>query len=1303
MARRNQRHRRQFHPPRRRRLVVEQFEPRHLLSSAPIGADNAVTTLEDTAYAFARLDFPMIDPNDTPQNALVAVRMTTLPTAGALTDNNVLVVAGQFVPVADLTNGLLKFTPAANANGQAYAVFTFQVEDDGDASNGGANLDPLPKTMTINVTPVNDSPVGHDGIRSLAANSSYTFSAGDWGFSDPLDSPADLFNAVETTTLPSSGTLRLNGAPVTPGQFIFVTDLNAGGLVYVPMANMKMTSFAFQVKDSGGTANGGVDVDPMSKALMLNVVQIEPTSHGTSGPVFGSEDTPYTFSQSNFGFVSPDDPPATLVAVKITTLPAVGTLTDNGATLTPGVFVSVADINAGKLAYAAPANANGTALSAFTFQVQDDGGTVGGRIDIDVTPKTLTINVASVNDPPSGFDGALTVQEETPYVFQLSDFPFTDANDNPSNLLVAVKITTLPLIGVLTDNGIAVTAGQSIPVMDLANGSLRYTPPQAIFESASFTFQVQDNGGTLNGGVDLDQTPNTVSFFLAEPPPPPEGLDATVTTLEELPYVFSYFDVFGPIRDPIPNQPFFPLIAVKITTLPEGGTLFDNGVPVTAGQFISVDEFLPVGNATAGAMSFVPAPDANGAPLTTFTFQIQDSGGTADGRFDVDPTPNTMTIDVTPVNDPPSFTKGPDVNATDESGPQTIAGWATGISPGPPDEGNQQVHFVMLTNSSPGIFAQAPSIDATGKLMFTPAKNAHGTAIITIDLKDDGGTANGGIDTSPAQTFKINVTKAHPQHNAINPFDVNGDGRITPSDPLLVINFINAFGPRPVDPTAQGPPYYDVDGDGFIAPRDALMIISYINSLPRNGEGEPPPNNIDSTIFANEDTPYTFTTSDFPIANSQLHKFVSVVIVTLPSLGVITDGGPNVVAGQVIPAIDITSKKLVFQPLPANGNDLFLGTGTYFTSFKFQALDDSGVTDFEIPPSTMTVHVRPVDDAPVGTDGTRTVVKNLIYTFSPSDWGFTDPTDSPANDLITVNIASLPTVGTLLDNGMAVTAGQVVSAADMLADLLVYVPPANVTGTTGITFQVQDDGGTLNGGMDLDPVQRTLTINIAAINEPPSFTKGPDVKATDESGPQTITGWATAISPGPPEEANQQVHFVMLGNNNVALFAQQPTIDAAGNLAFTPAKNAHGTATITIALKDDGGTANGGVDTSPPQTFQINITKAHPQHNARNPLDVNDDGHVNALDALIEINFLNAYGARPVDPIALGPPYYDVDADGFIAPRDALLVISYINAHPFIGEGEAPAITTSPAPSILQADVLTLIAVDVASQPRRGL
>src|SRR5438034_847659 len=95
------------------------------------------------------------------------------------------VTAGQFVSVADITAGNLKFTPAANANGTSYASFTFQVQDDGGTANGGSNLDPSPNIIAINVTALNDAPQGADKTVVTNEDTAYTFTAADFGFSDP--------------------------------------------------------------------------------------------------------------------------------------------------------------------------------------------------------------------------------------------------------------------------------------------------------------------------------------------------------------------------------------------------------------------------------------------------------------------------------------------------------------------------------------------------------------------------------------------------------------------------------------------------------------------------------------------------------------------------------------------------------------------------------------------------------------------------------------------------------------------------------------------------------------------------------------------------------------------------------------------------------------------------------------------------------------------------------------------------------------------------------------------------------------
>ncbi|TVS20903.1 MAG: hypothetical protein EA424_01620 [Planctomycetaceae bacterium] len=78
--------------------------------------------------------------------------------------------------------------------------------------------------------------------------------------------------------------------------------------------------------------------------------------------------------------------------------------------------------------------------------------------------------------------------------------------------------------------------------------------------------------------------------------------------------------------------------------------------------------------------------------------------------------------------------------------------------------------------------------------------------------------------------------------NPLNPYDVNGDGHVTPQDVLLLSNEINRGGGEgPLAPrTAEQPgsPFFlDVLGNGYLTPNDVLQVINHIN----RGENEEEP------------------------------------------------------------------------------------------------------------------------------------------------------------------------------------------------------------------------------------------------------------------------------------------------------------------------------------------------------------------------------------------------------------------------------------------------------------------------------
>jgi hypothetical protein len=143
-----------------------------------------------------------------------------------------------------------------------------------------------------------------------------------------------------------------------------------------------------------------------------------------------------------------------------------------------------------------------------------------------------------------------------------------------------------------------------------------------------------------------------------------------------------------------------------------------------------------------------------------------------------------------------------------------------------------------------------------------------------------------------------------------------------------------------------------------------------------------------------------------------------------------------------------------------------------------------------------------------------------------------------------------------------------------------YTPHANYNGPDSFSFRAND-------GMATSGVA-TVSLAVNAVNDAPVFTKGADQTANEDSGAQSITGWATGISAGPANESGQGLTF-LLSNDNASLFSAQPAIDATGRLTFTPVGGATGLARVTVRLRDNGGTANGGLDISAAQTFTITV------------------------------------------------------------------------------------------------------------------
>jgi VCBS repeat-containing protein len=219
------------------------------------------------------------------------------------------------------------------------------------------------------------------------------------------------------------------------------------------------------------------------------------------------------------------------------------------------------------------------------------------------------------------------------------------------------------------DAGTTVSAG--------ANGSATLTlaGTQASLNATLASLGYQGNANYVGGdtlvvisrdGQGLTDS-DTVAITVNPVNDAPSGTDRTVTLLEDGSVTLARSD-FGFSDAPGEGNNFTAVIVQP----PTAGTLTLNGVAVSAATTVTVAQL------DAGQLRFAPAANANGNGYANVSFAVRDDGGTANGGADTDPTPNTLTFNVTPVNDGPSAQ--PDTATAVEAG--GVANGTAGSNPG---------------------------------------------------------------------------------------------------------------------------------------------------------------------------------------------------------------------------------------------------------------------------------------------------------------------------------------------------------------------------------------------------------------------------------------------------------------------------------------------------------------------------------------------------------------------------------------------------------------------------------------------
>jgi VCBS repeat-containing protein len=480
---------------------------------------------------------------------------------------------------------------------------------------------------------------------------------------------------------------------------------------YTPFTNFNGSdSFTYTVND------GTVDSSAATASITIDAVNDVPTfTKGVDQTVL--EDSG---AQSVSSWVVASSPGPANESSQVVSYVVTGTTNDALFSVLPAVASN------GTLTYTPAVNMNGSAT--VSVKATDDGGTANGGVDTSGV-QTFVVNVTAVNDAPSFTKGADQVLFEDAGAQSVSGWA-TAISKGPSDESAQTVTFT-----VTNDNNPLFTGQPAVS----PTGTLTYTSAPNAVGSATVTLSVADNGGTANGGVNTSPTQTFTITVNAVNDEPSFTQAGNQTVLEDA--GAQSVNGFVTSTSPGPADESAQVVTVSVFGATGNDALFSS-LP-------SIDG--------AGTLTYTPAVNANGSALVTV--HATDNGGTANGGDDTSPN-QTFTITVTPVNDEPSFVKGADQTLNEDPGAQSVSGWATSISKGPANESAQTVAFTV-TNSLNALFSVQPAVSPTGTLTFTPAANKWGLAIVSVFVSDNGGTANGGDDTSATQTFTIMV-------NAVN-------------------------------------------------------------------------------------------------------------------------------------------------------------------------------------------------------------------------------------------------------------------------------------------------------------------------------------------------------------------------------------------------------------------------------------------------------------------------------------------------------------------------------------------------------
>ena len=815
--------------------------------------------------------------------------------------------------------------------------------------------------------------------------------------------------------------------------------------------------------------------------------------------------------------------------------------TDASETVT--VTVSLSNSAIGKLSDSQTSNASltmtGTAseaqawLNSITFTSADVelGNTAAsGKLDVTVrdsagvsTSKSIDVTVTPSNDPVSVADATQNVPEIesggsviTTVTLNAIDAEVTAGTQQPVQIVYG--LTDLPQYGYLTLNGDRMGVGSIFTQQDLIDGKVKYvhTATGADQNAADGFTAVINDGATPKAQSDtvhvtLNITPQNQAPTLSGSGVVFEGQPNNAVNTGN---VGQYIEADGG------GDPGDTTLTLTITALPTHGTLWFNGVAVTVGQTFDY--------ADRNLLTYANDGSENQG-TDSFGVRVTDQGG---GTGVPASTDGTITLTVRPVDDDPTLD-----NVTLHAQVDDLANAVTLTSAmiGASDVDSTDNHLSFIVDDSKlthgyltldgyrlqngGTFTMQDIVD--GKVQYVQYASASGDTdsfnFVVVDntaalrwnadgttYSRIGGVYTPGTETLTSFTFTIGLAV------------VTGGGPGTIPDRVTTITNRDSTwaGVDFTSGNARG----EVEEGGTLVLNGTSGDFSSVPGLSYTATG------VDASQVV-----YTFLGFSNGARGGELQKNVGGSWVTLGEYATFTQA-------------DLDSGNIRFQH---DGGETFVYAAAFSVSAGLTTLDANGnpVTDIWTP--TLNIYVTPVNDLPVVTGSSSTVIAEgetaylttgqiaisdpddansgngleesaTIKDGSASANNYAYNNDATGANALTFTIKTLPDGGTLqYYNGsqwVDVTVGQTLNASLLTASAsttgLRFVSDGSEVRSTTFTVSATDRWGATSAS------DATVKIQITNVNDAPQIAKDPtQADPTVTAGSPNLIGGTPVNNP----------------------------------------------------------------------------------------------------------------------------------------------------------------------------------------------